>query len=137
MQFAVSCSFLNIAVTPATGIIRPEHIAEVSVHHEDFQTLEEFVDGVLLNSWCEDARDKEVILVVKVRGRYTTESRNHLVHVRHCFTSKKKQNDLEPDSRQIKGTVLHRSDFQRLSSSHDVVDHIKNVADHLKSLHSP
>ena len=109
----------------------------MSVHHEDFQTLEEFVDGVSLNSWCEDARDREVILVVKVRGRYTTESRNQLVRVRHCSTSKKKQNDLEPDSRQIKGTVLHRSDFQQLSSSHDVVDHIKNVADHLKSLHSP
>ncbi|EXC25310.1 Type II inositol-1,4,5-trisphosphate 5-phosphatase FRA3 [Morus notabilis] len=126
-----------LEVTPATGMIRPDHIAEVCVHQEDFQTLEEFVDGVPQNCWCEDTRDREVILVVKVRGRYTTESRNHLVRVRHCFTTKKKQKDADLDSRQIKGTVLQRSDLQRLSSSHDVVDHIKNVADHLRSLHSP
>lgn len=109
----------------------------MSVHQEDFQTLEEFVDGVPQNCWCEDTRDREVILVVKVRGRYTTESRNHLVRVRHCFTTKKKEKDADLDSTQIKGTVLQRSNLQRLSSSHDVVDHIKNVADHLRSLHSP
>ncbi|RDY05478.1 Type II inositol polyphosphate 5-phosphatase 15, partial [Mucuna pruriens] len=54
-----------LEVTPATGIIRPDQIVEVSVHHEEFQTLEEFVDGVVQNSWCEDSRDKEAILVVK------------------------------------------------------------------------
>ena len=52
-----------IQVSPATGIIRPDQIVEVSVHHEEFQTLEEFVDGVVQNSWCEDSRDKEAILV--------------------------------------------------------------------------
>ncbi|PON45556.1 hypothetical protein TorRG33x02_328450, partial [Trema orientale] len=126
-----------LEVTPATGIIKPHHIAEVSVHHEDFQTLEEFVDGVPQNWWCEDARDKEVILLVKVSGRYTTESRNHQVRVRHCFSSRKRQNDREPESRQLQGTVLRRSDFQRLSSSHDVVDHLKDMVDNLKSMHSP
>ncbi|KAG4997662.1 hypothetical protein JHK82_028431 [Glycine max] len=54
-----------LEVSPATGIIRPDQIVEVSVHHEEFQTLEEFVDGVVQNSWCEDSRDKEAILVVK------------------------------------------------------------------------
>ena len=117
-------------VTPAAGIIRPNHIAEVSVHHEEFQTLEEFIDGVPQNLWCEDNRDKEVILVVKVRGSYTIESRNHRVHVRHCVTAKTKRIDPEPkSSRQIQGTVLHRSDIQSLSS-YDVVDHLRN-------LHSP
>jgi hypothetical protein len=71
-----------IQVTPAAGIIRPNHIVEVSVHHDEFQTLEEFVDGVPQNWWCEDNRDKEVILVVKVRGSHTTETRNHRVRVR-------------------------------------------------------
>uniref|UniRef100_A0A2N9EHA8 Inositol polyphosphate-related phosphatase domain-containing protein n=1 Tax=Fagus sylvatica TaxID=28930 RepID=A0A2N9EHA8_FAGSY len=119
-----------LEVTPAAGIIRPNHIAEVSVHHEEFQTLEEFIDGVPQNLWCEDNRDKEVILVVKVRGSYTIESRNHRVHVRHCVTAKTKRIDPEPkSSRQIQGTVLHRSDIQSLSS-YDVVDHLRN-------LHSP
>lgn len=122
--------YLN-QVTPAAGIIRPNHIAEVSVHHDEFLTLEEFVDGVPKNSWCEDNRDKEVILVVKVRGRYTMETRNHRVRVRHCVTAKIKRSDPELNStRQVQGTVLHRSDIQSLSSSYDMVDHLRN-------LHSP
>ncbi|KAL5580079.1 hypothetical protein UlMin_012521 [Ulmus minor] len=116
-----------LEVIPATGIIRPDHIAEVSVHHEDFQTLEEYVDGVPQNCWCEDSRDKEVILLVKVRGRYTTESRSHRVHVRHCFSVRMKQNNRERDSKQIQGTVLQRSDFQRLSSSYDMVNRLQNI----------
>lgn len=68
-------------VTPAAGIIRPNHIAEVSVHHNEFQT-KEFVDGVPQDCWCEHNRDTEIILVVKVRGSYTTEARNHRVCVR-------------------------------------------------------
>ncbi|KAM6550191.1 hypothetical protein CsatB_021867 [Cannabis sativa] len=126
-----------LEVMPATGIIKPDHIAEVSVHHEDFQTQEEFVDGVHQNSWCEDARDKEVILVVKIRGSYTTESRDHQVRVRHCFSSRKQQNGHETESKKLQGTVLHRSDLQHLSSSYDVVDHLKDMVDNLQSMHSP
>ncbi|KAF3455195.1 hypothetical protein FNV43_RR05643 [Rhamnella rubrinervis] len=121
---------LWLKVIPAAGIIRPDHIVEVSVHHEEFQTLEQFVDGVPQNWWCEDARDKQVILVVKVRGKYATETRDHRIRVRHCFPAKTKQIGQEPDTRQIKGAVLHRSDVQRLSSSYDVVDQLRN-------LHSP
>ena len=60
----ISLHFMFNQVTPAAGIIKPDHIAEISVHHEEYQTLEEFVDGTPQNSWCEDARDMEVILVV-------------------------------------------------------------------------
>ncbi|XP_027363068.1 type II inositol polyphosphate 5-phosphatase 15-like isoform X2 [Abrus precatorius] len=121
-----------LEVIPATGIIRPDQIVEVSMHHEEFQTLEEFVDGVVQNSWCEDSRDKEAILVVKVHGNYTIQPRNHRVRVHHCYSSKKNQMiDPQPDgSRHVQGTVLHRSDFQRFSSSYDVVDQ-------LQKLHSP
>ncbi|RZB87698.1 type II inositol polyphosphate 5-phosphatase 15-like [Glycine soja] len=121
-----------LEVSPATGIIRPDQIVEVSVHHEEFQTLEEFVDGVVQNSWCEDSRDKEAILVVKVHGNYTIQPRNHRVRVHHCYSSQKKSLiDSQPDgSRHIQGTVLHRSDFQPFSSSYDVVDQ-------LQKLHSP
>ncbi|MCI13493.1 type II inositol 145-trisphosphate 5-phosphatase FRA3-like [Trifolium medium] len=121
-----------IQVSPATGIIRPDHIVEVSVHHEEFQTLEEFVDGVVQNSWCEDSRDKEAILIVKVHGNYTIQTRNHRVRVHHCYSSKKNQltDPQSNGSRHVQGSVLHRSDFQRLSSSFDVVEQ-------LHKLHSP
>uniref|UniRef100_A0A5B7BWU2 Putative type II inositol 1,4,5-trisphosphate 5-phosphatase FRA3 isoform X2 n=1 Tax=Davidia involucrata TaxID=16924 RepID=A0A5B7BWU2_DAVIN len=118
-----------LEVSPAAGIIKPDHIMEILVHHEEFHTLEEFVDGIPQNWWCEDDRDKEVILVVKVRGSCTMETRNHRIRVRHSFTAKTMRMDHKPNSR-IEANVLHRSDFQRLSSSSDVVDHLRN-------LHSP
>ncbi|GLT45423.1 hypothetical protein SLA2020_192540 [Shorea laevis] len=120
-----------LEVIPAAGIIEPDLTAEVSVRLEDFNTQEEFVDGMPQSWWCEDTRDKEAILVVKVRGRYTTKTRDHRIRVRHCFSAKTKRIDPKPnDSRPIPGNLLHRADFQRLSSSYDVVDHLQN-------LHSP
>ncbi|XP_061342619.1 type II inositol polyphosphate 5-phosphatase 15-like isoform X2 [Gastrolobium bilobum] len=121
-----------LEVSPATGIIRPDQIVEVSVHHEEFPTLVEFVDGVVQNAWCEDSRDKEAILIVKVHGNYSIQTRNHRVRVHHCYSTKKNQViDPEPNgSRHMQGSVLHRSDFQRFSSSSDVVDQ-------LQKLHSP
>ncbi|CAL5321893.1 unnamed protein product [Camellia sinensis] len=114
------------SVSPAAGIIKPDHIVEISVRHEDFQTLEEFVDGVPRNWWCEDARDKEVILVVKVRGSCTTETRSHRIRVRHSFSGKTMNMDNKDNSGHIQANVLRRSDFQRLSCSSDVVDHLRN-----------
>lgn len=117
-------------VSPGTGTIKPNQIAEVSVHLEDFPTVEEFVDGVAQNSWCEDTRDEEVILVLVVHGRFSTETRNHRIRVRHCPRGKKKYNDDRPKtsgSGQL--NALHRSDYQ-LSNTLDVVEQLKN-------LHSP
>ncbi|KAI4302078.1 hypothetical protein L6164_035293 [Bauhinia variegata] len=117
-----------LQVTPGTGIIGPDNIVEISVHHEQFHTLEEFVDGVVHNSWCEDSRDKEAILVVKVHGNYTSQTRNHHVRVHHCFSTKKKQTDSQlKSSSHVQGSVLQRSDFQRLSSSYDVVEQLQNL----------
>ncbi|XAR65839.1 Phosphoinositide 5-phosphatase [Bertholletia excelsa] len=116
-------------VSPATGIIKPDHIMEISVHHEEFHTHEEFVDGVPQSCWCEDDRDKEVILVVKVHGCCTTASRSHRIRVRHCFSGKRNiRTDTNKDnSSHIQQNLLRRSDFQRLSSSSDVVDHLKTL----------
>ncbi|KAF2292042.1 hypothetical protein GH714_000299 [Hevea brasiliensis] len=113
-------------VIPAAGVIKPDHIAEVSVHLEDFPTLEEFVDGVPQNSWCEDTRDREAILVIKVHGtNNTNHSRNHRIRVRHCCSSQTVRIDPKSNRpRQVQGSLLHRSDYQRLSSSYDVVDHL-------------
>ncbi|XP_024928854.3 type I inositol polyphosphate 5-phosphatase 12 isoform X2 [Ziziphus jujuba] len=77
-----------LEVTPAAGMIKPEHYAEVSVHHEESHTLEEFVDGIPQNWWCEDTRDKEVILMVNVQGCSSTQSYSHRIHVRHSFSGK-------------------------------------------------
>lgn len=121
-----------VQVTPAAGIIKPNQIAEVSVHHEEFQTVEEYVDGIPQNCWCEDSRDKEVILVVAVRGMYSTITRNHRIRVRHCYSARTNKVGAKPDNinRQVDGNLLHRADFQRLSGSYDVVNHLRN-------LHSP
>ena len=106
-------------------MIKPGNIAEIGVHHEDFSTVEEFVDGVPQNSWCEDIRDKEVILVVKVRGTYnTTETRNHRIRVRHCRSSRV---DPNVDSNKSQGSLLHRADYQNLSSSYDVVNRLRKL----------
>ena len=106
-------------VTPAAGIIKPDHVAEVVVHLEAFHTQEEFVNGFPQNWWCEDDRDKEAILVVKVHGKYTMETRNHRIRVRHCCSDKMKKIDPKPsDSVQNQGNVLHRADYQRLSVSY-------------------
>ncbi|BBH07339.1 Endonuclease/exonuclease/phosphatase family protein [Prunus dulcis] len=78
-----------LEVTPAAGMIKPEQSVEVSVHHEEFHTLEEFVDGIPQNWWCEDTRDKEVILIVHVNGSCSAQTFSHRVRVRHCFSSAK------------------------------------------------
>lgn len=61
---------------------------EVLVRHEENRTLEEFVEGVPQNWWCEDTRDKEVLLLVKVQGSGSTHPYTHPICVRHCFSSK-------------------------------------------------
>ncbi|PIN25960.1 Inositol polyphosphate 5-phosphatase [Handroanthus impetiginosus] len=75
-----------LEVTPAAGMINPDQVAEISIHHEEFHTLEEFVDGIPQSWWSEDTRDKEVILLVNVRGSCSTEAKIHRIHVRHCFS---------------------------------------------------
>lgn len=120
-----------LKVRPAAGIINPDHITEISIYHEEYETLEEFVDGSPQNSWCEDARDKEVILVVNVRGSYSTEARNHRVRVRHSFSGKIVPRKEKPKvADHLPANLLLRSDLQRLSDTSDVVDHLRN-------LHSP
>ncbi|KAL3838499.1 hypothetical protein ACJIZ3_023090 [Penstemon smallii] len=117
-----------LQVNPASGIIEANNIAEISIRHEEYQTLEEFVDGVPQNFWCEDARDKEVILALEVRGNCTTESKCHRIRVRYSITGKltpmnRKSNNSNP----VQSNLLHRSDFQRITGSFDVVDHLRNL----------
>lgn len=119
-----------LEVSPGTGIIKPNQIAEVSVRLEDFPTVEEYVDGVAQNSWCEDTRDEEVILVLVVHGRFSTQTKNHRIRVRHiprcASTAKKHYDDVPKTSGQV--NALHRSDYQQLSNTLDVVEKLKGLA---------
>lgn len=119
-----------LEVKPTSGIIEPNHIAEIVVHHQGYETLEEYVDGVSQNSWCEDVRDKEVMLVVEVRGSCTTEKKCHRVRVRHTQSLSDKSMPMEPkhdNLNQVHANVLHRADAKWLSGSRDVVDHIRDL----------
>lgn len=115
---------------PTVGIIEPNHIVEISVHHQGYETLEEYVDGVPRNCWCEDVRDKEVMLVVEVRGSCTTEKKCHKVRVRHTYslTDKSLPMEQKPDnSALVHANALHRSDIKWLTGSYDVVDHFREL----------
>nr|XP_010926647.1 LOW QUALITY PROTEIN: type II inositol polyphosphate 5-phosphatase 15-like [Elaeis guineensis] len=104
---------------PAVGVIKPGQTVEVAVHHEDFYTREEFVDGIPRNWWCEDTRDKEVVLSVKVMGSGSTESTSHRIHVCHC-SSKTTCTDTKRHSRRNQSNHLHRADFAQFGGSSDV-----------------
>ncbi|CAM8942531.1 unnamed protein product [Rhodiola kirilowii] len=118
-----------LKVIPASGIIKPDEIFEVAVHHQDYQTVEEFVDGVPQNWWCEDARDKEVILAVKVHDGCMRDARTHRIRLRHCLATSNASNSKPDNLNNIQSNLLHRSDIQRLSSSsYDVVNKLKNLS---------
>ncbi|XP_051126488.1 type I inositol polyphosphate 5-phosphatase 12-like isoform X1 [Andrographis paniculata] len=75
-----------LQVTPAAGMINPDQVAEISVHQEEYHTLEEFVEGIPQSWWSEDTRDKEVILLVNVIGSTSTEMKTHRVNVRYRYS---------------------------------------------------
>lgn len=100
---------------------------EVTVQHEEFHTGEEFIDGIQQNSWCEDARDKEVVMAVKITGCLSAYSRIHRVHVNHCFSTKTARSQSSPSFERTQASLLHRSDFRHLGSSSDVVDDLHKL----------
>lgn len=116
-------------VTPAKGVIDPDRTLEVEVHSEEFQTLEEFVDGVPLNSWCEDARDKEIIMVVRVHGSCCTEVGNHRIRVRYSCLAKERRSKTKPENeRKVQSNLLQRSNIQNLDTSLHVFDKLRKLS---------
>ncbi|XP_059655619.1 type I inositol polyphosphate 5-phosphatase 12-like [Cornus florida] len=123
-----------LEVTPAAGTINPDQSIEVSVHHEDFHTLEKCVDGIPHSWWNEDTRDKEVVLLVIVRGNRSTETRNHQVLVRHCFSAKAVRNDSKGNSyRRTQGNSHGGSQRSAVRHYSDVSDN----DDDFRSLRGP
>ncbi|KMT14685.1 hypothetical protein BVRB_4g074530 [Beta vulgaris subsp. vulgaris] len=117
-----------LQVTPAKGVIEPNRTVEVEVHHEEFETLVEFVDGVPQNSWCEDARDKEVIMVVRVHGSCCTEIGSHRIRVRHCCLTKEKGSKTKQGNEvKVQSNILHRSSIQNLNTTLDVFEKLRKL----------
>jgi hypothetical protein len=123
-------------VQPSIGLIEPGETMEVTVHHENYYTQEEFVDGVMQNGWCEVTRDKEAVLLVNVTGSTSTETITHRINVRHCCAatpapptsnllavtaplgdSSSSEGSAERSSRKSQSNHLHRSDFALFGSS--------------------
>ncbi|KAJ1269257.1 hypothetical protein BS78_07G197100 [Paspalum vaginatum] len=125
---------LWLEVQPSVGLIEPGETMEVAVHHEDFFTQEEFVDGVQQNWWCEATRDMEVVLSVNVTGSTSTNTITHRINVRHCCpvptapppVNPRSINDAPSDavsgSKNNHSNHLQRSDFANFGSSevHDL-----------------
>ncbi|WCJ21821.1 Type I inositol polyphosphate 5-phosphatase 12 [Euphorbia peplus] len=112
-----------LQVTPTSGIIKPDQCAEVAVHHEEYHASEDQVDGIPQNWWCEDTRDKEVILNVIVQGSSSTAIRSHKINVRHCLSAKgSHRSNSTKGSQRLESTMgSHRSNStkgsQRLDST--------------------
>lgn len=105
------------------------------MRHEEHQAQEESADGIPQNWWSEDTRDKEVVLVVRIRGSRSTQSKTHQVNVRHTFTAPKPTR-IDSKSKSSKkmhgGSSINRSDFRQLSSTSTSDAH-----DDHRYLHSP
>lgn len=121
---------LWLEVQPSSGLIGPRETTEVAVHHEDFFTQEEFVDGVQQSWWCETTRDIEVVLSVNVTGSASTEAATHRITVRHCCPAPPappsanprgpitdSPSDAVPGPKNSQSNHLLRSDFANFGSS--------------------
>lgn len=100
-------------------MIKPEQTVEVLVRHEEFHTLEEFVEGIPQNWWSEDTRDKELILVVNVQGSCSTRVNTHKICVRHCLSSKTLHLDSQLSSSSKRGQPAssHPSEVRQPNNS--------------------
>lgn len=114
-----------IQVTPAAGIIKPDQAAEILIRHEEFNKLEETVDGIPQSWWCEDTRDKEVILLINVTASRSTEAITHKVNVRHSFSPNAARTTSKSSSRRSQGGCSHhRSALRHVGSGSELMtDH--------------
>ncbi|XP_008811418.2 type I inositol polyphosphate 5-phosphatase 13-like isoform X1 [Phoenix dactylifera] len=108
-----------LKITPTAGIIKPGHMIDVSLHHEDLDTLE-YVDGIPRNRWHEDTGGKVAILMVNIRGSCSVKSRSYRAQVRH-ISSTTSFNESRGTSKQIQSNP-QRPDFANSSGSSNVVD---------------
>lgn len=115
-KFGTQCKLSEffIQVTPAAGIVKPDQVADISIHHLESHTLEESVDGIPQSWWSEDTRDKEIVLLVNVIGTCSTDTKTHRIHVRHSFSG----NPVRADSRNNASRKHGGSSHSRSSRRH-------------------
>ena len=120
-------SFLFYAcaqIGPAGGMIRPGQTVEVSVQHEELPTLGEYVDGAADRWWEQEARDRDVVLLVHINGEYSREQHTHRVAVRHFSSHRSSCGGGGGSSQRTQSSLLHRADFRPLGSS-DIEDEFR------------
>ncbi|KAL5983104.1 hypothetical protein ACLOJK_017185 [Asimina triloba] len=112
-------------VSPATGVIKPAQMAEVSLFHPEYKTLEDIMDG---QSWLsDDTKEREAVLLVKITANFSTETSIHRVQVRHCFTARHARSDSKVGTKRALQTCLqHRSELRNLPVSSDSADDSRN-----------
>ncbi|THF96886.1 hypothetical protein TEA_022087 [Camellia sinensis var. sinensis] len=120
-----------LEVLPAAGIIKPDQVVEISVHHEEFHTLEDFVDGVPQSWWSEDTRDKEVILVVNVKGSCSIETRCHRVRVRHCFSAAAKPVLIDSRNNSSRKSRENSHRLRHVGSANDLGDEPRSLHENM------
>ncbi|XP_047319211.1 type I inositol polyphosphate 5-phosphatase 12-like [Impatiens glandulifera] len=76
-----------LQIVPAAGMLKPGQVMDILVTHEE--SKEEEVDGVPSSWWSEDTRDKELILLVNVRGNCSSETKCHRISLCHTFSPTK------------------------------------------------
>lgn len=114
-----------LEVTPAAGIIKPDQAAEILVRHEDSQSLEDSVDGFPQSWWSEDAKDREVTLMINIKTSQSTVARTHQVHVRFSVDALRVNSKNRGRSNQ--GTSHHRSTLKHAgSTTNKMKDHQNN-----------
>lgn len=100
-------------------MINPSQSVEISLHLEDFHTLKEFIDGVPQNWFCEDTRDKEIMLIVRVRRCFSSESETHRICVCHSFTSSNSKSDSKSGLKTVQSNLNQPDGQQRDRSKVD------------------
>ncbi|XP_057527554.1 type I inositol polyphosphate 5-phosphatase 13-like isoform X2 [Amaranthus tricolor] len=112
-----------LEVSPACGVIDTEQSMDVTVRHTESHTLGDLVDGVPQNWWCEDTRDKEVVLAVQIKCSTSMEFTTHRIRVRHCYSTRRSHiGSRTNSSRRGSNSSHYRSESQRRDNNLDMVD---------------
>jgi hypothetical protein len=87
------------------------------IRQDDFEKREEYVDGMVQNWWCEDTREKELVLLVNIIGTKSTDNFIHRIHVKHCPPTIDKNDKKCTSTRRNQTNQQQRADAKRSDGS--------------------
>ncbi|CAL9046601.1 type II inositol polyphosphate 5-phosphatase 15-like [Musa acuminata AAA Group] len=76
-----------LEVTPRTGIIKPGKTVQVSMWHQNIDTVDEFTGRSHKTQQNNDSSDKVAVLKVRITGNYPTDCKSYEIHVSHCSSN--------------------------------------------------